>query len=214
MDWLQERDIIIPKCNNYRDFGYSDNFSKKIRNEILSKNNYTCRFCGGIYPKYLICSYISYAKCNDVLCRACYLVTHLNSGLFEELQLYYSIMPQCEIIRKTVDYIINNNEIPLPTKIDNDIKLLPISLLEFINILNNDEVPDELNNYKLFFTHKFNIDFISNNYGNQMVKFIDTNKENKKKIKNNTINHLNDILVKHIPSEEELTLFNKYYSVK
>ena len=213
MNWLKERDIIIPTCENFRDFGYSDNFSKKIRNDILAENNYTCRYCGGVYPKYLISCYIQHAKCNDILCRACYLVTHLNVGLFRELKLYYSVMTQTEIIKKTIDYIINNNEIPIPTIIDNDIKLPPISLIEYINILNSaDSTPPEFKNYKLFFTHKFNTNFIFNNYGNQMLTFINKN-DNKNYYENDTDKiKIDDTLDKHIPSDEELILFKKYYN--
>lgn len=210
MNWLTERDVIKPRSENFRDFGHNDKFTKKARGDIVAKNNYTCRFCGGVYPKYLICSYITYAKCDDVCCRACHLVTHLNAGFFREMKLYYSKVPQIEIIRKTVDFIIENDEMPLPTKIDKDVKLPPISLLEFINIINNnDTVPNELENYKLFFTHKLNVDFIVNNYGNKMLKFIDDKKYH-------TIDtdkmKIDDTLDKHVPTDEELALFNKYYA--
>ena len=51
-------------------------------------------------------------------------------------------------------------------------------IIEFINILNNyDTKPAILDNYKIFFSNKLNIDFIVNNYGNQMVKFINPTKE-------------------------------------
>ena len=214
MNWLSERDTILPQCENYRDFGFNDNFSKKIRNEILAINNYTCRYCGGIYPKYLISCYILQSKCNDIVCRACYIITHLNSGLFNEINLYYSEMSQIDIIRKTIDLIIKNNQIPLPSLIDENIKILPISILEFINILNNiEEVPNEFKNYKIFFTQKFNINFIINNYGNQMINFIDGSSDKEKTLdnkghKNLKINNID----KHILSNEEVILLKQYYN--
>jgi|688.fasta_scaffold179882_4 hypothetical protein len=207
MKWLSERDILIPKCENFRDFGHSEKFTKKIRGETLVKNNYTCRCCGGVYPKYLICCYLTDAKCNDVLCRACYLITHLNNGMFREIKLYYSNESQLNIVRKTVEYIIDNNVIPIPTKIDPDVKIAPLTLLEYINILNNtNEYPIELQNYKIFFTNKLNIDFIINNYGKNMVMFLDYQDTDENKVKTYYT------LKKHIPSKEELDLINKYYA--
>lgn len=204
MNWLQPRDIIAPRCENFRDFGHNDKFSKSSRNKIIIDNKYSCRYCGGVYQKYLICSYIPSQKCNDVCCRICYIITHLNYGLFQEIKLYYSEMSQVDIIKKTVDHIIENNEIPSPDKIDKNIKLTPLSLLEYINLLNNyNDIPDELSNYKLFFSQKMNLDFIVNNYGNKMLMFIDADKINDDtdKIK------LDDTLDKHQPTNNEIELF-------
>lgn len=207
MNWLKERDIITSKCENFRDYGHNDKFSKSARMKILVDNNYSCRYCGGIYPKYLICSYIPSKKCNDVCCRICYIITHLNCGFFQEVRMYYSTMSQLDIIKKTINYIIENNEIPLANKIDNNIQLPPISLIEYINILNNyDTIPECLNNYKIFFSNKMNLDFIVNNYGNKMITFVDPVKisEDTDKIK------LDDTIEKHIPTQEEVDLFKLF----
>ncbi|QKF93627.1 hypothetical protein QKU48_gp0169 [Fadolivirus algeromassiliense] len=203
MNWLQVRENITPKCENFRDFGHNDKFSKQTRNKIIMENKYSCRYCGGIYPKYLICCYIPSQKCNDVCCRICYIITHLNYGLFQEIKLYHSTMPQLDIIKKTVQYILDNNEIPSPDSIDNNIKLAPFSLLEYINLLNNyDNVPKELENYKFFVSHKMNLDFIINNYGDKMSMFIDADRVNDTdRIK------IEDTLETHQLTTNELELF-------
>lgn len=208
MNWLQPRELIVPKCENFRDFGHNDKFSKQQRNKIVAENKYSCRYCGGIYQKYLICCYIPSKKCNDVCCRVCYIITHLNYGLFQEIKLYYSTMPQLNIIRKSIEHIIDNNEIPSPDIIDNNIKLSPLSLLEYINLLNNhDEIPVALENYKFFLNRKMNLDFIVNNYGGKMSMFINADKinEDTDKIK------IDDTLEMHTPSDEEIQLFKKFY---
>ena len=112
MNWLQIRETLSHRCESFRDFGHFDKFSKKDRSKILANNNYSCRYCGGIYPKYLISTYIPYAKVSDVACRICFLVTHLNYGFYNEIKIYYSLMSQVDIVKNTVDYIIDNNEIP------------------------------------------------------------------------------------------------------
>lgn len=205
MNWQKERDILIPRTENYRDFGFNDKIMKQTRNNILTQNNYTCRFCGGIYKKYLICSYFEYDKSDDINCLACHLITHLNNGRYKEINLYYSLMTQIDIVRKTVNYVIEHQEIPLPSVIDPNVKSSPISILEYISILNNNEtIPDELINYKIFYTQKFNVDFIMNNYCHGFM-FIDESTMISTPTKEKYI-------PKHIPSQNELDLFNKYFS--
>ena len=203
MNWTPARDIIIPFCENFRDYGHHDKFSKSARLKIIAEGNYSCRYCGGIYPKYLMCVYLPSSKCNDVCCRICYIITHLNYGLFQEVELYYSTIPQLEIIRTTVDYIITNNDIPDPAIIDPSLQTPPISLLEYINILNtSDTIPLELENYKIFFGARMNLDFIEGNYGNRMIKFIDG--VGSKVEKPQTVEQ-------HIPTQDELKLFNRIF---
>lgn len=210
MNWLQIRENIKPICSNFKNYGHSEKFTKQLRNNILSINNYTCRYCGGVYPKYLICVKINTLNINDVCCRACYIITHLNYGLFREIKLYYSLVPQIEIIRKTVDHVINYEELPLPSDIDENILLAPFSILEFINILNNNvEVPPIFNNYKIFFSKKFNIDFIINNYCNKNIMFID---ENNDLLTDTDKIPFDDNLTKHELTEEEKKILDNYYN--
>lgn len=218
MNWLNSREELKHRCESFRDFGHFDKISKKDRSKILTDNNYSCRYCGGIYPKYLMSTYIPHSKVSDVACRMCFLITHLNYGFYNEMKIYYSEMSQLDIVKNTVKYILDNNEIPEPLTIDINLKTSPLSMLEYINILNNYEVqPEVLANYKIFFSKKLNIDFIVNNYANQMVTFIDTTSTAKdmkgmkdtKDVKNNKNNNI--ILKKHIPTKEELALFNKSF---
>jgi len=204
MHWRKSRDIIKSKCNN---LGNKLIFTKFERLILLAENNYTCRYCGGVYYKCLIIKQIG--NVNDIMCWLCYLVTHLNSGHFRETKLYYSKMSQKKIIKKTVDFIIENNEIPLPTKIDENIKLTPISLLEYINILNNtNNLSNEFQNYKIFFSNKLSIDFILYNYGNCFNLFVNDDNINI----DTDIIPIDKTLPLHIPSDEEIQFFKKCFN--
>lgn len=209
MIWEKERDKLYPQTSKFQDFGHTEQISRNERCKILQKYNSTCRYCGGKYQKYLMCTYIPNTRSNDICCRACYIITHLNSGLFDEIKIYYSTMSQVEIVRETINYIINNNEIPHPIDIDKNIKKVPISVLEYINIINNhenlskkasDTCPIELKNFKIFFSKNFDINFIINNYGHEMMIIVDDDdKKDKKKIKNNIPDYqlTKDFLVKY-----------------
>jgi len=198
MNWTVPRDTLIPRCPDFKHYGHNEKITRNDRGKMLVQNNYTCRYCGGYYPKYLICSYIEDIKNHDICCRICYLITHLNYGFFNEIKLYYSEVSQVDIIQKTVTYVINNNKIPEPNDIDSNVKELPLSLLEFINILNNQtDYPVTFKNYKFFFNNKMNLDFIYENYCNMFTyenEDIDTEKQ---KVE----------LEEHLPSEEEIKLF-------
>jgi len=199
--WSKTRDILIPKSTNFRDFGYTDKINKKTRDELLITYKYTCRFCGGYYLKYLICSYLSDVKLNDVCCKLCHMITHLNYGNTKDINVCYSEMSQTDIVKKTVEYIIANNTVPQPIEIDINVSQSPISSLEFVNIINNVEnAPEELNNYKIFFNDSLNIDFIVANYGENMPMFLNEQKDRTE-------------IDKHIPSENEILLFNKQFNI-
>lgn len=212
MNWpiVDTRDILMPRTENFRDFGHTDKSTKRNRNNILQKSDNTCRFCGGYYPKYLRCSYYPHAKCDDVSCGACYLITHLNFGIHNEINIYYSELSQIKIVRDTIDFIIENGTIPTPQEIDSNVKSVPISILEYINIMNNyEDVPKEFENYKIFFTQKFGINFIVSNYSNNKIGFVNEF-ANENYVSNNTIKYK---LVKHIPSEEEIKFINKHFNL-
>jgi hypothetical protein len=81
-------------------------------------------------------------------------------------------MNQRTIIRKTVDFIIENEYIPHIKQIDPEVMLSPISIIEYINIDNK-----ELPNFKLFFTDKLDIAFLQNKL-NEKPLFIDDSNDN------------------------------------
>ena len=210
MDWQKIRYELSIKSEKFRDFGHNDKIAKNVRNDLLKTFNYTCRHCGGVYHKYMICTYIPDCKSNDILCRLCYLITHLNYGVYKELKVYYSHLSQIDIIRKTVDLIIENDRIPTPLEIDPNILQVPISILEYINIINNyDEPVEYLKNYKIFFSQRLDINFIITNYGNNMITFIDNDNQG------TTDTDVEKIKIKkYKPTSEEILFFEKHFNQK
>ena len=206
IQWYTSRDIIKPMTGNFKYYG-SNNGSAwtDIRKKKLAQYNYICRYCGGFYKKYLIGYYLSGDPNNkykyddiEICCRPCYLVTHLNLGLIKELQLFKSDIPQMEIIRKTIQYVINNDKLPLPSEIDDQVHVVELSMYEFVNIIikNNNNLPDELSSLKLFFSPKFDITFIRANFNTQQCMFIDN--ESDKDPVYESKNELDNILMKDV----------------
>jgi hypothetical protein len=218
MNWTSPLNhVLIPKTLDFNHFGAATNGTsissrKKMRDKVLIRDHHTCIYCGGFYLKYLICIHKDgNYKNNDqnnlgMACRACFIISFLNLGNFREIKLYWSTMSQLEIVRKTMDYIIEKSEIPSPYEIDKNIKKAPISVLEFINILNFHPTQNHLSKYKIFFSKKLDVTFIIKNYHIQKPLFIDPESED----------HVNDkeniLIEEYLPSNEEINFIKKYLS--
>lgn len=200
MKWTDSRRQLKADCIDYKTLGFTDSkYNKKSRPAVLKKYNSTCSYCGGQYQKFLICSYYSDIDDSDTSCKFCYAITHLNYGFNNDLELYYSSLKQDEIVKKTVEYIIKNNSIPQPHDIDKDVKNVPISLIEYINIINYSD-NNVLQDYKIFFGQQTNYEFIIANFGNTMNFFVNDNKIIKKQYDNKNI------------TEDEKLLFEKIFT--
>ena len=82
-------------------------------------------------------------------------------------------MSQLDIVRGTIDYIIKYNRKPKPYHIDKDVKVAPISTLEYIHLIIDNDIPKELEDYKIFFNSNFDTQFISSNIDNYISLFSD-----------------------------------------
>ena len=150
MDWNTKKNIVMSfgekntKMTTQQKRGYVKQF-KNI-----------CNYCGGVYKKYLYCLNI-----NDnisISCKLCYVVTHIDYYMnSKEIILLYSTIDQIDIIRKTVDGIMENSCVPFYDHIDPNVKIPQPSLLEYMAI--KDELGD--NNYKIFFTDKLDDNFVT-----------------------------------------------------
>lgn len=143
----------------------------EIRKETLHKANNRCRHCNGYYEKYLTCHYVD-NKTTDAFCRACYIITHLNFGFANEVRLCYSTMSQLEIVKKTINHIVEYETIPEPHEIDSKAQPIQLSIPEFCIFLleNANTLSPSIRNYKVFFTTMFDISFVQSNINN--LKFM------------------------------------------
>ncbi len=178
MNWTQPKEILSIKINNINNKSKGNDWSKK-RLEALVANDYTCTFCGAKYLKYLIG-----IPCNDdikISCRACYLITHINMGFNNEIMLCYSKLSQTDIVKKTVNYIIKNDTVPLPTEIDENARLVNLTIMELSNLLSDPEnivkKLQKFNRFKIFFTQEFDTTFIQENTFSNKPMFIDDSED-------------------------------------
>jgi len=173
MEWATPRGQLNPAVSDFEKFGHTHDtkITPLARTKILSGNKYTCRYCGGHYMKYMICTVIDYQ--NDIVdscCRLCNSIRNLNICQLNgnEIDIYYSKMSQLDIVRKTVTYIVSNQMVPDVSSIDPNVQLAPISVFEYVNTLiyhkSDPKTLDILANYKIFFRFSLNIDFIVCNF--------------------------------------------------
>ncbi|CAH6421136.1 Hypothetical protein KVN_LOCUS153 [uncultured virus] len=160
---------------------------KELRIDLLKKTNFTCQYCGGNYKKFLMCipNTKNFDKIDDIAnyeitCRLCYIINHINYGFGDETIICQSNFTQKEIVRRTVDFFIQNERIPNPIELDLNVKINPLSVMELSNILikySFESIPNEMKNYKLFFTSNLDISFLNANLISQKSLFINENKE-------------------------------------
>lgn len=203
MNWTPARDVLLLKNVKFGELHAKLKTNAQDRLKILKGNSYTCRTCGGTYRSYLIMDLIKEEKCYDTYCRACYTLTHLNTGVSDGIDLYYSTMSQLDIVKKTIDYVINNNKLPLPVDIDPEIKSVYISIVEYIILLNHIDTNKFLN-YKIFFNDNFGINFITQNYN--CMGFVDES------------SFENNIIESQIPNyemcDDDINIFNEnFYNI-
>ena len=137
-----------------------------IRTKVIKNAMYRCRYCGGIYNKYLYCIHIdnNYANFDfnnlDIVCKLCFMLTNLNYFLDNnEMILLRSTLNQNDIVRKTIDGIREYGFPPDYTYIDPDVQKITISLIEYILIYSAKQ--DSGCNYKIFFTKNLDRNFVN-----------------------------------------------------
>jgi len=171
MNWRKPRAELKIMTSDFNYVGRSSVGTSdwtKVRANTLNHRKNTCRFCGGVYTKYMLCFHLDTDPFNntkdnlDIACKLCYVTTHINFGYVDDVIVCHSKLSQTDINRKTVEYVAKNREIPKPSDIDGKVTKIPISVMELCSILiNNDGVmPPELMDYKLFITDKFDTSFI------------------------------------------------------
>lgn len=202
------RYVLNPSISNFEYYGANSKKPewKNLRKETLEKYKFTCCYCGGIFRKYLFCFSIDPINQDklEIACRICYAISHLNLNCFNEVELFISNIPQKDICVKTINHIINYDEIPAPNVIDQNIKIAPISILEFINILikNNNNIDKNLDNYKIFLRPSFDTAFLDYYKKIQQPLFLDeTDSETAFKFELDTANFDLSKIPKHVQED-------------
>lgn len=216
MQWIIDNrmnlTLSVSNINNIID---NSNKFTNLRKLAIHKSNHLCKYCGGKYNRYLFCVPRNNTKINSdndllVICKLCFMITNINHNYCKELSLCWSTLDQVEIVRKTVDFILKEQKVPLITEIDKNAKKIPMSLTEISNILiKYKKLPKEMNNYKIFVTQELDVSFIEYN---SIIRplFIDEESEEFQFSNNSSIN--NETITYHIFSNNEIKFLEKFFN--
>ncbi len=89
---------------------------------------------------------LKYYSFQNKLCEFCDIIINLNKSHTYKYVICYSKISQEDIIKKTYEYFIKNNTIPLPKEIDPDSVIINVNPYLFKTNIKN-------SNYKIFFTN-------------------------------------------------------------
>ncbi len=220
MNWVvkdrQDRQDLTVSIGNINHISTTSDVNrwKNLRKSALEKFKHICLYCGGKYNKYLFCVPSSNSIDDlTVMCKLCYMITHINYNFCNELMLCHSKLTQVDIVRKTVDFIIKEQKVPGVADLDKDAKIVPLSLMELSNILTNNKLPKIMkDNYKIFVTCNLDTSFVEYN---KIIRplFIDEESEEfefSTNIPDNTIN--NECAIYEFTKKEEKFLKNFFDS--
>ncbi|KAG0255498.1 hypothetical protein DFQ27_006227 [Actinomortierella ambigua] len=123
---------------------------RALRQRILERDNYTCRFCGTRAAKYMICDHINGNPSNNhptnlgINCKLCDSVRHCGlAGMNGVLTLGISKMPQKDINRWTLQLYKQLNKVPLHSEIDSKSVIIASDTIDYANELLG--LPDSFN---------------------------------------------------------------------
>lgn len=136
----------------------------KLYNDVKKKYNGKCKHCTNTY-KFMFC--VSNGKVPDknnsiLCCKLCKMVAQCDYSYQKELVLCWSNEPQETILKKSIKHLENFGKIPSITQIDPNAKKLEVSLIEYVDLLNeNIQLPFAMSKYKVFLTPYFNFSYMN-----------------------------------------------------
>lgn len=134
---------------------------RSLRKKIMDRDNNTCTFCGLSSSKHMVCDHANGDASDNsqsnlrVLCPLCDLIRHCGlAGIYKNLYLYKSQLPQVDIVKKSVDYFRKTRCVPKPEEIDPDAIFIEGDTINFANVLllkDYEELSKEQKLFKGFF---------------------------------------------------------------
>ncbi|KAF9110241.1 hypothetical protein BGX27_006608 [Mortierella sp. AM989] len=114
----------------------------KMRQQVLLRDNYTCRFCGVRSAKYMICDHIDGNPSHNDLanlginCPLCDSIRHCGlAGIRNVLSLGISRMPQKDINLRTLQLFSETHKVPSPSDVDSSAEVIADRTVAYANIL-------------------------------------------------------------------------------
>ena len=120
-----------------------------------SNNCNNCNNCKESYPKYIIINKKKYCY----FCKLIYFIEH--TDIFK-IYIGYSVLPQDTIVKKTKQFLLENNKMPTNKDIDIQSKLVQINPYILINVIKTMSYTEQIcfSNIKIFFTEDIDMDMI------------------------------------------------------
>ena len=139
---------------------------KALREEILKREDYKCRFCSHRSMNFMVVDHMNGVASDNrhenlgVNCQMCDKIRHCGlAGLKEMIMLGTSVVPQVEIVKRTREYFRVNRRIPKATMVDPQARPAQgMTIVEFADVLMKQEwerLPRSMKSYRGFFTGKF-----------------------------------------------------------
>ncbi|KAG0260020.1 hypothetical protein BG011_002190 [Mortierella polycephala] len=115
---------------------------RKLRQDALQRDNYTCRFCDVRSAKYMICDHIDRNPSHNdlvnlgICCSLCDSIRHCGqAGILDLLSLGISRMPQKDINLRTLQLFSETHKVPLCSDVDSSAVIIADSTVDYANIL-------------------------------------------------------------------------------
>lgn len=135
---------------------------------------------------------LKYYNLNNKLCEFCNIVYNLKKTDSYKYIICQTKISQYEIIKKTYEYFIKNDKMPLPNEIDKESIIISVNPYYFISNIKND-------NYKIFYTNCIDRNNIKvkkylNKYPNEKININNYLGVDLKNIDENTYNEYINII--------------------
>ncbi|GJJ71564.1 intracellular multiplication protein IcmJ [Entomortierella parvispora] len=128
--------------NSPRTINTKSTLWKKMRQQVLQRDDCTCRFCGVRSGKYMVCDHIDGNPSHNDLsnlginCPMCDSVRHCGlAGIHNLLSLGISKMPQKDINLKTLQLFSETHKVPLFSEVDSSAVIVADRTIGYANIL-------------------------------------------------------------------------------
>ncbi len=114
-----------------------------------------CNNCKESYPRYISINKKNYCY----FCKLIYFMEH--TDIFK-VYIGYSMLPQDIIVKKTKEFLLENNKMPTNKDIDVQSKLVQINSYILINMIKNMTHTEQIcfSNIKIFFTEDIDMEMI------------------------------------------------------
>lgn len=123
-----------------------------------------CNICGSSCDNVYL-TYLFDTKKKTKACYLCHIVTNFKRYHMGKVILAKSNLTQGEINKKTLEYFNENNNIPIPTKIDKSVKIINVQVYQFIKHYDSLDKDKRkiFNNIVVFFTGEVEKNLSRNN---------------------------------------------------